>query len=359
MIALAGGRVPESLLPSVDVGANRRRIRDRYRSLTTFLRECMLDEATLHASCAYLAASLEADPTVTGIDVGYDERANCSAMSSGHLRVRVHRDMSAVSLTELMIGARLSIDATLLELTVGYSTEAGPSSELFEPECAGDGRRRRVRPLQAGLLISRAGNTRKGTLGLIVQWSGDKFATRFGLSCAHVLRPVGLVRSAAVFQSAAEGIYEPDDSDKYAGLARAHFNNRHGDAAIFEIAAGTGDCELSQYCTTDIVRSSRFARLGEPLMKSGVATGVTSGMVDGVGYYRMDTSAHLMLGFRVSACGSEPISAPMDSGSVWYSPTSCEGVGLHTGYSVQRGKFAVASHLPCVMAALGVRPAQG
>lgn len=136
-------------------------------------------------------------------------------------------------------------------------------------------------------------------------------------------------------------------------------DNSYGDAAIFEITDRPPARQTMQFGTQHAITSADFAVLGEPIMKSSVATDLRCGVVDGIGYYRLSDGGELMMGFRVRpADGSnESLSAAEDSGAVWYRPATMTGLGLHTGYDlVGKRHYAVASHLPCVLQALGVTP---
>ncbi len=100
------------------------------------------------------------------------------------------------------------------------------------------------------------------------------------------------------------------------------------------------------------------------LEKSGRTTGVTRGKVDGFGAYTIPYSVgeRTVEGFKIISVldgnpNNEEISSGGDSGSVWYSSTTQEGIGLHFAGETNptpNEEHAIACHLPTVLTALNI-----
>ncbi len=208
------------------------------------------------------------------------------------------------------------------------------------------------RPLQPGVLIGRMQQARHGTVGLFVRDASGAVA---GLTCAHVLRDATGRRPGTVSH--------PPSGDGCTRIGQVHalMDGWYGDAGLFRLDTDIAPtpATAAQLGTDDIVATTGFARLGDLVRKSGAGTGVTSGVVDGIGYYRLDERGGFMMGFRIRARDGdrEEISGGSDSGAVWYRVADTAGVGLHTGFDRVSGRrYAIASHLPCVLTVFGVVP---
>ena len=103
--------------------------------------------------------------------------------------------------------------------------------------------------------------------------------------------------------------------------------------------------------------------LGECVMKSGRTTGITQGYVDGIGFYIVDYGGTIgrvrIEGFKVLPVQSQrgEVSAPGDSGAVWFLNRTLEGVGLHFDgerNSIFLQEHGLACHLPPAMKKLGL-----
>ena len=299
--------------------------------------------------CAIRASELEDSLDVTGVDVGFPPRAECGEMTDESLKVRVHHKNQQSQLTVKFLSLTHAAEDGEIDLVVNYSRK--PASESPQPKglIIEDSGSEFTGPIQPGTSISRNGNSRHGTLGLIVRRVAPKFDGHFGLSCAHVIKYVspGSLRE----------VYCPAKSLNPIGLVSTLYDGRFGDAACFEFTRSPATLKYEQRITNDLVLAARFARLGEVVKKCGMCTDDTTGRVDGFGYYRLDKGEKFMLGFRVRRCPGDknPLSAAGDSGAVWYSPDDKRGLGLATAYSTDNSEnYAIASHLPCVLETLGV-----
>jgi endonuclease G, mitochondrial len=214
-------------------------------------------------------------------------------------------------------------------------------------------------PLRPGVSVA---NLRilGGTIGLIVDHPRKG---RCILSCAHVLIDL-LGGERAVVQPAKE------DLDEQIGDVDCFIFGPNGDAAIATLNGNRGT-RPAQYETGVVVRRARKPRLREIVTKSGMATGVTCGRVEGAGRYRLQLEDNMLLGrlralkdqgldsFRiVPAPGCDPpICRGGDSGSVWYASTDDAGVGLHVA-GESGSEAALACYLSEVLERLGVTPAE-
>jgi hypothetical protein len=86
---------------------------------------------------------------------------------------------------------------------------------------------------------------------------------------------------------------------------------------------------------------------------------LTSGVIDGIGRYRLGDDAPWMDGFRVAALirSAAQLSRPGDSGAAWYRTEDGRGIGLHVGGTLGgEGSMpaAIACVLQAVLARLGV-----
>jgi hypothetical protein len=147
------------------------------------------------------------------------------------------------------------------------------------------------------------------------------------------------------------------------GYLHRMYLGRRGDAAI-AVLNGARQISSVQESTTVEVRTTRRAFLGDTVAKSGRTTGVTTGVVDGIGRYRIAYSVgtHEIEGFLIrAAVDGNPdnieISGAGDSGSLWYDPVTHEGLGLHfAGESdpAPAAEYALACHLDAVLDELNI-----
>jgi endonuclease G, mitochondrial len=296
---------------------------------------------------------------ISGIDIGY--RVDDHGERTEELAVRIHYSGQSLGPGFKLADAflRAADGVPLVVLPAAYSPHEASTSDV--PETAGlPPRRRRVDPLRPGVSISHW-RTTTGTLGLIVY---DLFSGRpCLLSNHHVLVP-------APSERADESVVQPAADD--GGTAPLHtvahvvrsMLDADGDAAIAQLTGSRG-IDQAQWESDVVVRTVRDPALGDVVEKSGVRTGVTRGVVDGIGrYYVSPTNPGGMDGFRVVAIASsgaardDTLVARGDSGAVWYRLSDQAGLGLHVGGEVTDpeplGRSAVACYLSRVTRRLGV-----
>lgn len=286
------------------------------------------EHETLHAECERLAALLATDPSVRSIEVGL-------TMTDGIPALRIHRTEPSTPSHDVSRASPPSVGA----IHAGHNTQ---------PLAA---RRQRLRPIVPGTSIARIGNSATGTLGALVRRPSDAEHIVYGLSCAHVLREVSRTSTSCVTQPASTR-----RADQIGAIV-ATVNDARGDAAIVRLDDSHAVTRSAQFDTSATLTNVTLVTLATRVWKSGVATGVTTGVVHGIGFYRLAEGAPLMRGFRIRALhgAPQPISGPEDSGAVWYLDDQRTGVGLHTGFDVIDGtRCAIASHLPLVLQALAV-----
>jgi hypothetical protein len=149
-------------------------------------------------------------------------------------------------------------------------------------------------------------------------------------------------------------------ADTVGGLLRSLLPGSSGDAAVAKLN-GTRAFSREQLSTGVVVRHASLPSMGQILEKCGRTTGVTQGEVVGMGKYFYADAPLGISGFQLELVGHddplrEDLSAPGDSGALWYDPTSKTGVGLHAaGEVAQSSEFAIASYLTRVLSALSVR----
>lgn len=311
----------------------------------------MPDLTALFDACERALADAARTTDVCGIDVGFPESVHCRDFASMAPGLRVHTSRASPAGKSAPRSASSPADA-VFSTAAGYASGIATATPESLPDVTFGDRRSRHRPPLPGTSIARDGNSRAGTLGLIVRQRRRDAGDAYGLSCAHVLRPVSAGRSAHVSQPPSSG------ADDVLGIAHARIDNACGDAAIFRITPGEPVVAAPQFNTTVRITGTAYAQLGAKVSKSGVATGVTHGCVDGIGHYRMTPEGPFMRGFRIRRLDGDtrPLSGVEDSGAVWYLSDQPIAVGLHTGNDgTGGGRFAIASHLPSVLEALDVQ----
>jgi hypothetical protein len=284
---------------------------------------------TLHA--------IGGSPQVAGVDIGL---VGEGARHTANVGVRVHlREEGAVRAVRARDpGARWTVMVTGAPRTHHAAGEGLPTSRTIFAD-----------PICPGIQVCNV-HRRGGTLGLIVV---DGNQRPYVLSSLHVLgSPLTSGGSASVVQPSPPMML---------GQVTKGFCDVMGDVALATV--DHRDCEPAQFGTGALVRSAGFARVGDRVTKSGIASDVTSGVVDGAGRYLMGRSdCDGMDGFRIVAADVTGLVArPGDSGALWYSTETCVGYGLHVaGEASDEGtwRVAIACHLSPVLDRLGVSPLQ-
>jgi hypothetical protein len=302
----------------------------------------------LLAAYRYVLGQVGARPDVTGVDIGFKYKDGARRRQ---LVVRVHvakkvslkRLPASQHIPKAVSGAKTDV------VEASYRSHALSGSAASVPGA-------RLDPLCCGVSV---GNPKAGvgTLGAIV--FDDATGEPCLLSAFHVLAGPLAVDRDFVTQPARfdQGTIA---NDTVARLLRSLLPGTSGDAAV---ARFTNARTLSREQRTSgvVVRRAVLPIMGQVLEKSGRTTGVTRGVVDGMGRYFYAEAPGGISGFRLAPHGPddpacEDLSAPGDSGAVWYDPATEAGVGLHAGGEVaQTSEFAVASYLTRVLSALQVR----
>jgi len=288
---------------------------------------------------------------VTGIDIGYKYDGG---VRTDQVTVRIHvREKVPLEALSDAEAFPKEMDGVPIDVIQGhYSPSANGILALLS-------RRHRRDPIQPGISVSHP-LVSAGTIAAVVY---DRVT---GAPCIlsnwHVL-------AGSVFAQAGDAIVQPGrfdggrrETDTIGHLERMYLGRR-GDAAI-AVLNGTRQVSPVQDATTVEVRTTRRAFLGDTVAKSGRTTGLTAGVVDGMGRYRITYSVgtHEIEGFiiRATADGNPDnieISGAGDSGALWYDPETHEGLGLHfAGESdpAPAAEYALACHLDAVLDELNV-----
>lgn len=219
-------------------------------------------------------------------------------------------------------------------------------------------------PIEGGISIGNLTRGSTGTLGLIVAGVGDQF--RYLLSNWHVL-------CAGDDAKAGEEICQPGPLDAGLNLARSvalldrWANLGHGiDAALARVnQQSSSDPDL--YGTKIVLESVVNPVLGQKVVKIGIGSGLTHGLVDGVeGSYLIDYSDYgeskrWMDAVRIvpdPAFKDPDVSLAGDSGSVWFDQDSKAAVALHFAGEDSTGpmaQYALAHPIATVLAALNTQ----
>jgi hypothetical protein len=272
---------------------------------------------------------------VTGIDIGfrYEE-----GQRTDTLIVRVHTKPGTAP--EAVLKSWPEDLPSIEVITAEYASEAQPMAVLPL------GRDDRHDPLRPGISIGPR-NGRRGTLGLLVLDETGKEAI---LSAAHILASGG--------SNIAQPFPGPSSGNVIARLGR---NQLQGvDAAVARLNSSRKR-DPRQFGSDVVVSGVRRVTWGDKLQKSALSTGVETGLVDGIGQYKYRVSGAVVAveGFRaVPEVPGPEISAPGDSGAVWYHLGGHEGAGLHVAGETNPdpdAEFAIASHLDLLPQALGIR----
>lgn len=217
----------------------------------------------------------------------------------------------------------------------------------------------RLPEIRPGTSISRKGGS-SGTIGCIVRDAGG---VNYILSNAHVLADLrgldgnGDAPDSPVIQPGVDDLAHAVENE--VAITTKAFYNQWGDMAIAKLN-GTRPPGLNLWGLKAALTGSRMARPGEVVMKSGRSTRLTYGKVLGISRYtvQVDRLQVTMEGMMiVPRDEGTVISGPGDSGSVWFSPSTREAVGLHVAGGARTPRhpgYAIACHFPTVLRELQV-----
>lgn len=196
------------------------------------------------------------------------------------------------------------------------------------------------RPLRGGIAILNPAVNESGTIGLVATSDGTD---RWIVSCYHVLCSA----SMGAF-TAGDPIYQPAPSRAPDPIARlvAGLGDPALDCAAALVEPGTDS--LPEILGIGPVGPPIEPAIGMRLMKAGLATGVTEGIVTGLQGDRVVIEAPA--GFP----SSHDLSDIGDSGSVWVERDTRRPVALHTSGSDFGTERAYASRIVACLERLGL-----
>jgi len=293
-----------------------------------------------------LAASIEG---LQGIDYGWRYRQGVRT-NRRVIRFHVRRKqmIADVQPNQLLPKTILNIPTDVVEAS--YASHAESPTSLFNP----------IRP---GISTGNTLRQSTGTLGLFVsdKQTGDMcMLSNWHVFCGSTEAEVG------------EEITQPGPAHlgslparNVATLLKWLPLSLGFDAAVAKLISGTA-VDLKTLGTDLKPVKAADPKVGMHLIKTGVTSGVTGAIVDGVGgSYQIDYTGfgeelRWMDGFRLVAdptLHEDEISLEGDSGAVWFEPDKHWAVGLHFGGEDGLGplaEYALAHPLPLVLQRLNV-----
>lgn len=290
---------------------------------------------------------------VTAVDVG-SKYSDGESTDVEAIRIHVKKKKPKAALEAAEIFPESIDDVPVDVIEANYE----PRNSIGHAKVSHD-RRSRFDIIQPGISVAhyRRG---AGTIGLIVQ---DRESGELAiLSNWHVLcGDRSAQRGDTILQPGpVDGGTVGQDTIALLGTS---ILSEDGDAAI-ALLNNSRQWHYNQFGTNDTIAGSRNPRKGDILKKSGRSTEITFGRVDGIGCYYLDYSVgrRKVDGFKIVSRkpgnpGNEEISAPGDSGSLWYDPETLEGVGLHFAGETDmspEAEHAIACFLPRILTALNI-----
>lgn len=195
------------------------------------------------------------------------------------------------------------------------------------------------RPLRGGIVVVAATRQHFGTLGMVATHNG---IDRWGLTCGHVLGPVGGPVPQGDF------VFQPDNTAASfrVGATVAAKSNQTLDCAAFLIdAAITTSKEILGIGTPSALITPVA---GMRVIKSGRSTEITEGVINTI------TGAVMEIKVHPDFPAAYDLSDPGDSGAVWFEMSSRSPVGLHRAGTTTGPSFATAVNISAVLASLGL-----
>lgn len=238
---------------------------------------------------------LLAYPNVHNVDVGFEF---ARGEPTGRLAIRVH-------VTEKLAKSDLQRKDQIPNELDGVPVDViqfNPQPQL--------NRNQRHNPLIGGVQIMNVNKTGVGTLGMIVLDSRN-------------LQPLALSNHHVMMQTppvASDNISQPGTNTPADILGQVVASNKTLDCAVCRIGGRQWSMDIFG---VGVVTGTGLARIGMKVLKSGLSSGVTWGIIDGMA----STSFTVVRDTSVASSGQ--VSLPGDSGSVWMELTSNRVVGLH------------------------------
>ena len=237
-------------------------------------------------------------PNVHSVDVGYEFSGG---RPTGRLSIRVHVGEKKANET-LALADRLPTELDGMPVDV---IESNPRLELVN-------RNAHIDPLIGGLTIGNTRATGIGTLGAIVL--DQNTLAPLALSNYHVM----IVEPAR----ADDVIAQPMTTNAADVIGRLSRWNKSLDCAVCWVTNRTWETGLADLPNGPIGQA--FVRIGMRVTKSGRASGVTRGIVDGT-----EAGGFTIIPDAMNPNPSGEVSSPGDSGSVWIDSVTSAAVGLH------------------------------
>ncbi len=306
------------------------------------------DEARKKAAALYLH-----DSRTNLIDIGWRVKESEGGAVTNELAVRVHVKYKPRGLA-FEAFARSYPERVIDEDRVGFpidvieSDYALQSLPALAPRLIPTGN---ITPLYGGISISHAWSSGYGTLGGIV--SDRATGTPMLLSAWHVL-------AGSFYVPSGLRIYQPGigEGRGYRTIAKL---TRHAmqvgiDAAVATLMPNER-FTIEQFGIGNVVGETE-PQLGMLVSKSGRTTGITHGVIDGIGgllplHYGGFPRTIRNVVHIAQAASNEAVSAPGDSGSWWLEAASRKVVGLHFAGS-DDPEYGLAIAMPQVLQALDV-----
>lgn len=273
---------------------------------------------------------------VNAVDVGFkftgDKRTDELAVRV-HIRRKIdEQELAARGIEAFPEELTGGIPVDVLQATYATRDDTSALGHDMAADATPSERNKRVRPVQPGFSCGSSGLTNVGTIGAVVfdRESGEPML----LSNWHVLAGQLKPRPGAP-------ILQPgrndggSRTDRVAHLERFAIDERM-DAAVARVEPGVGVNPIVP--GLGLIVGHQEPRLGMVIAKSGRTTGVTRGIVDGIGlrtrigYGTRDQ--YFCDQIRIVPLAPWPaipseITAGGDSGSVWIDPKTNRAVGLH------------------------------
>jgi endonuclease G len=300
------------------------------------------------------------DPNVLMIDFGHPDEAGQVNYDAVAIRFHVRQKWAPLELEMAAEGGQTR--GPLPRTLGGFTTDVQENKLQLNvwpwrtPQPPVARRNGRVTPLQGGISVSDEFRQISGTLGGIVfdRNSGNPMI----LSNWHVL-------AAGWYANPRHRVYQPGRSDGGTDANTIATFARHGmfqriDAAVAALTPGGREYLNQQFeLPNSVAKGVSTPSLGMRLIKSGRTSGVTHGIVDTItsGSFWMDYQGVKQIiepAFVIKPVGAgQSVSAPGDSGSIWFEESTMRAIGLHFAGS-NNPETAVAIEMPSVLNALGV-----
>jgi endonuclease G, mitochondrial len=303
------------------------------------------------------------DPNMNMVDIGYRirEREDGRLIEEPTVRFHLHEKLRgpqfeafAFDQPERVIpDSIMSIPTDVIQSSYHLSVTWGGWGGFTRPQnpIASNPRARAADPMQGGLSISDGYSGGYGTLGGLVQ--DRQTGAPMMLSNFHVLASRGYARPGMSVLQPGRG----DGGTQVIALFERHGMDQGLDAAVARL---NGSRPLvNQQLELQPVTGVNAPQLGMRVCKSGRASGITHGVISGIGgvlKIRYPISGERLIrhvAHIVPLYQGAVVSAPGDSGSSWLDATSYQAVGLHFA-GADQPEYALAIDMAQVTSALDI-----